>query len=132
MDALNAIAILESGIGDPHLGLPEEIFLFVSRIAPLVNVDLLIQDEAGRTLLTWRDDEFFGTGWHVPGGIIRYKETIADRIQACAKEELGAQVSFDPAPILISETIRDQQNRAHSISLLHRCRLLAPLEGGRQ
>jgi colanic acid biosynthesis protein WcaH len=34
----------------------------------------------GRTLLTWRDDESFGAGWHVPGGIIRYKETAADRI----------------------------------------------------
>lgn len=90
MDVLNAISTLESAIGDPYQGLPKEIFLFVSRIAPLVNVDLLIQDDAERTLLTWRDDEFFGTACHVPGSVIRYKEMAADRTGPCAREELGA------------------------------------------
>jgi colanic acid biosynthesis protein WcaH len=121
-----AIGTLRAAAGDPCRGLPEEIFLLVSRLTPLINVDLLIQDEAGRTLLNWRDDEYFGTGWHVPGGIIRYKEVAADRVRACAREELGAEVGFDPVPILVSETIRDQQDRGHFISLLYRCTLLAP------
>ena len=34
---------------DPTAGLPEDLFLFISRITPLVNVDLLIQDDAHRT-----------------------------------------------------------------------------------
>ena len=101
--------------------------LFASRIMPLVNVDLLLQDVSGRALLTWRDDEFFGAGWHIPGGIIRYKETTADRIRACARQELSAEVSFDQAPLLFSEIIRDQRNRGHMISLLYRCQLLTPL-----
>ena len=121
-----AIAPLEAAIGDPHTGLPEEVFLFASRITPLINVDLLIQDDGGRTLLTWRDDEFFGHGWHIPGGIIRYKETAAERIQACALQELGAQVSFEAAPLLVLETIRPHRSRGHFISLLYRCRLGAP------
>src|ERR1022692_4518995 len=115
MDHQAAISNLLSAIGDPHGGLPEDIFLFVSRIVPLVNVDLLIQDDAGRTLLTWRDDRFFGAGWHVPGGIIRYKEAAADRVRACAREELGADVSFDGVPLLVTETIREQPERGHFI-----------------
>jgi ADP-ribose pyrophosphatase YjhB (NUDIX family) len=126
MDFPAAIAPLEAAIGDPHAGLPEEVFLFVSRIAPLINVDLLIQDDAGRTLLTWRDDEFLGPGWHIPGGIIRYKETSAARIRACALQELGAEVSFDATPLLVLESIQPHRNRGHFISLLHRCRLLTP------
>ena len=124
-------AALESAIGDPRQGLPEDVFLFVSRITPLINVDLLIQDDRGRTLLTWRDDGHFGSGWHVPGGIIRYKETIAERIQACAGEELAVQVSFEPAPIAILETIVDSRDRGHAISLLFRCRLLGPPDPSR-
>ncbi len=126
VDFSAAIAPLETALGDPRQGLPEEVFLFVSRIAPLINVDLLIQDDGGRTLLTWRDDQFFGAGWHIPGGIIRYKETAAARIVACARQELGAEVSFDAAPLAVLENIRPHRNRGHFISLLYRCRLLAP------
>ena len=53
-DALRrGIEALEAGQGDPRRGLPDDVFLFVSRIVPLVNVDLLIQDDRSRTLLTW-------------------------------------------------------------------------------
>ena len=131
MQLHHAISILESAIADPRHGLPEEIFLFVSRIIPMVNVDLLIQDNARRTLLTWRQDEFHGPGWHVPGGIIRYKEMAADRIRACALQELGAQVAFEPAPVLVSEVISSQSSRGHFISMLYRCELLTPLDPGR-
>ena len=122
----DAMFKLEAAIGDPRNGLPEELFLFVSRIAPLINVDLLIKDDSGHTLLTWRDDEFFGSGWHVPGGIIRYKEMASHRIQACAREELGAEVAFDAAPLLVSESITPQRSRGHFISMLYRCTLLTP------
>ena len=132
MDPCATIASIESAILDPHAGLPEEVFLFLSRITPLINVDLLIKDDGGRTLLTWRDDEFFGPGWHVPGGIIRYKEMASDRIRACAQEELGAGVAFEAVPLLVSETIREQKSRGHFISLLYECRLLTPLDEGRR
>jgi ADP-ribose pyrophosphatase YjhB (NUDIX family) len=117
------IAALEAAAGDPRTGLGTELFQFVSRMAPCANVDLLIQDERHRTLLTWRDDDLFGIGWHLPGGIIRYKETAADRVRACARDELATEVSFDPAPVFVSETIREQSDRGHLISLLYRCRL---------
>ena len=132
MDLRPLISAVESAVGDPHDGLPEDVFLFVSRITPLINVDLLIQDDRSRTLLTWRDDELSGCGWHIPGGIIRFKETAAARILACAREELGADVSFEAAPVLVSETIREQDARGHFVSILFRCRLLGPLDQSKQ
>jgi ADP-ribose pyrophosphatase YjhB (NUDIX family) len=123
---------LESAVGDPRRGLPQDIFRFVSRVTPLINVDLLIKDERFRTLLTWRDDEFFGPGWHVPGGIIRYKESAADRIRACARAELGAEVASEPVPLFLFEFIGEQETRGHHISLLYRCRLLTPPDEARR
>jgi ADP-ribose pyrophosphatase YjhB (NUDIX family) len=119
--------LLEFSIHSPREGLPEEIFLFVSRITPLINVDLLIKEE-GRTLLTWRDDEYCKTGWHVPGGIIRFKEPYAVRIETVAREELDTVVTFDPSPVGIHEIIHPlRKTRGHFISLLFKCRLLKPL-----
>ena len=118
-----AIRLLDQFAGDPNQGLPEDLFLFISRITPLVNVDLLIQGPQHRTLLTWRSDEHHGAGWHVPGGIIRYKETAHQRIHEVARQELGASVEFDPAPLAVMESIVADRNRGHMIALLYRCRL---------
>src|SRR5215471_8801484 len=74
----------------PAGGLPEELFRFLTRFVSIINVDLLIAGRTGRTLLTWRDDAIYGAGWHVPGGIIRFQETAADRVHATARSELGA------------------------------------------
>lgn len=124
---------IESHIDTRADGLPEELFLFVSRITPLVNVDLLIQDDSKRTLLTWRSDRFFGPGWHVPGGVIRHKERAADRIHAVARLELGAAVTFDAASILVAESISPGlRDRGHAVSLLYRCRLAGALDPGRR
>jgi ADP-ribose pyrophosphatase YjhB (NUDIX family) len=124
-----AIAEVENQLPDVTRGLPEELFLFVSRVTPLINVDLLIQDDAGRTLLTWRSDRFFGDGWHVPGGIIRFRESAATRVAIVAREELRTTVTFDPAVLMIHESIApERRDRGHSISLLYRCRLMGELD----
>jgi colanic acid biosynthesis protein WcaH len=109
---------------EPGKDLPEELFLFVSSITPLVNVDLLIKDKDNRTLLTWRDDEFYGKGWHVPGGIIRFKELAQERVAKVAEQELGCSVKPDGAPMLVTESFSPHLERGHFISLLFRCELL--------
>lgn len=124
MELSKIIKKLESSVKNPSKGLPKELFLFVSRITPLINVDLLIKNEQNQTLLTWRDDGYWPPGWHVPGGIIRYKEKIAERIKAVAKNELGAEVEFNPAPLAINECIiKTRETRGHFISLLYQCKL---------
>src|SRR4051812_2311240 len=78
----------------PERGLPDAAFSFALKIVPMVNVDLLVKAKDGRTLLAWREDEY-GTGWHIPGGIIRLGEMTQDRIHAVADHELAAQVSAE-------------------------------------
>lgn len=120
----NAVATLEHAVPNPGAGLPDEVFYYISRTTPLINVDLLIKDARGRTLLAWRDDPYCGAGWHIPGGIIRHKETIETRVQKVALHELGQRVDYDLQPIKITEMIKnDLVNRNHFISLLIRCHL---------
>jgi colanic acid biosynthesis protein WcaH len=127
------IDLLESLIKNPSEGLPEEIFLFVSRITPIINVDLLIKNAENHTLLTWRDDGYYPSGWHIPGGIIRYKETIADRINAVSARELGADVKFKENPLVINEVLHPSRRaRGHFISLLYECTLVSPLDKNRR
>ena len=110
--------------GDQRQGLPTPVFRLVSQLTPMLNVDLLIRDEAGRTLLTWRADEFYGPGWHVPGGIIRFQERAEDRIRLVAQQELGAVVEFDASPQRMVESITlGRRDRGHFVSLLYLCRL---------
>jgi len=116
-----ALKIIDDHASNPEQGLPEEIFLFISRKTPMINVDLLIKDEKGRILLAWRKDKYSGAGWHVPGGIIRYKEKIEKRIKEVARLEIGVPVKFDKTPIAINQFILKQKERAHFISLLYNC-----------
>nr|MBL8410339.1 NUDIX hydrolase [Dechloromonas sp.] len=110
--------------GDQRQGLPTPVFRLVSQLTPMINVDLLVRDDAGRTLLTWRADEFYGPGWHIPGGIIRFKENIATRIAKVAEEELGCSVDFSPQPLAMHEIMAPHRDvRGHFISLLYLCTL---------
>jgi colanic acid biosynthesis protein WcaH len=131
-DRNRAMATLEAWAPTPAGGLPEELFRFISRFVPIINVDLLIR-EGDRTLLTWREDAVYGAGWHIPGGIIRFKETTGDRVHATALSELGASVAFDPVPAAIEQAIApERRERGHFISLLYRCRLKSPPEETRR
>ena len=121
MNIAEAIAILDKKIVNPQAGLPDEVFRFVSRTTPLVNVDLLIKDDSGRTLLSWRDDRYSRTGWHLPGGIIRFKETLGTRVKKVAELEIGVEIKFDPSPIAINQIINEHDTRSHFISILYKC-----------
>ena len=111
-------------VADPRVGLPQELFYFVSSLTPMVNVDLLIKNKKGQTLLTWRADRFHGPAWHIPGGIIRFKETIGDRIEKVAKSEIGCGVRFSEVPMDVRGLVNTERDvRGHFISLLYVCEL---------
>jgi ADP-ribose pyrophosphatase YjhB (NUDIX family) len=110
-------------VKNPKDGLPADVFYLVSQLTPLINVELLIKNKKGQTLLTWRDDRFYGPAWHIPGGIIRFKEKIEDRIEKVAHLELGATVIFAPDPIHIRGLINTERDiRGHFISMLYLCK----------
>lgn len=113
---------------DARDGLPEEIFLAVSTLMPVANIDLLIRDECGRVLLSWRNDPYFEQAWHIPGGCIRFKETMLERVQKTAIEELHTEVIVNPVPLAVRDVIEDRDStkhkiRAHHLAVLYDCRL---------
>jgi colanic acid biosynthesis protein WcaH len=123
MNITEAIEFLDKQVLDPSAGLPDEIFYYISRVTPLVNVDLLIKDERGRTLLSWRNDQYAGQGWHLPGGVVRFRETLETRVKKVAETEIGSPVEFNPNPIAINQIICNNKNRSHFISILYDCSL---------
>ncbi len=120
----------EEGV-DPTKGLPQELFLFATTLIPCANIDLFVTDENRHLLLTWRDDEFYGQGWHIPGGCLRLKETLDHRIQHTAINELGSQVVYNRDNFITRETmatedrprLKNQLERCHNISMLFFCHL---------
>ena len=119
---MDQIKYLENRIEDPNKGLPDEIFYFIGRNTSYANVDLLIRTKDW-ILLTWRED-IVGSGWHFPGGIIRFRETMLDRVKMVAKSELGVKVINIKGPQKISEVIsHDIKERSHFISFLFECEL---------
>ena len=100
------------------MDLSEEEFLYISSRTPLINVDLFIVNEYDEVLLSWRDDDLCGTGWHIPGGIIRHGETMRERLDITAQRELGFIPLFEKNPCKITEIFLDQQYRDHFISHL--------------
>jgi colanic acid biosynthesis protein WcaH len=122
-----AIAEIECSVQDSRLGLGDDLFQFLSRLTPMVNVDLLIKNYEGEILLTWRADDFYGPGWHIPGGVVRFKELFENRISAVAANELGTEVVFSETPIMVQQALHaDRDTRGHFISLLFECALKAP------
>ncbi len=120
----SAIHTLSTIVKNPSVGLPESVFTFISSVTPLVNVDLLIKDETGRTLLSWRDDTYAGTGWHIPGGIVRFKETLETRVEKVAEQEIGIPLQYEPVPIAFHQAIYQERGiRGHFISFLFKCSL---------
>ena len=114
----------------PENGLGNELFLFSSTLAPVVNVDLLVANEKRQILLSWRDDPHSGTGWHIPGGCIRLMETFEERIQKTAKAELGTEVICGKSPVYVFEIfsreareIENRRERAHFITMVFECHL---------
>lgn len=82
-------------------------------------------------LLKWRDDEFYGQGWHILGGCLRMKETMDKRIQETAIDEIGTEVVYDSDSLITREVmvnedrlwLKNQLERSHNISILFDCHL---------
>lgn len=116
--------IKEQGL-DFTKGLPESLFVFATTLMPVINIDILASNEKGEVLLTWRDDKFYGQGWHIPGGCIRIRESVDDRVRITALTELGTKVNYKKEDMIVREYMEgsrpwldDELERCHNISLL--------------
>lgn len=104
-------------IDNPHAGFQKELFLPLIKLMPIPACELAIVNKKKQILLTWRDDAFW-RGWHIPGGLMRFRETFEERIQAVAQFELG--IHIDKYRFLTASNHVDDA-RAHAVSLLFLC-----------
>lgn len=123
--------ILKKHNVDPEKGLGEDLFLLVSCLVPVVNIDLIVYGPDGRFLLTKRKDPYCGTGWHFPGGCLRFKESLDIRVRKVAFKELGIEnLIYDKSPFKVLEFVAteprpiiDQNIRAHFITMVYKCQV---------
>jgi colanic acid biosynthesis protein WcaH len=81
---------------------------------------LIARSPSGSVLLTWRDDDDFGPGWHIPGGVIRLKELAVNRVILVAKNEIQADIASSEAKLVhLHEHISINKIRGHGYSLLY-------------
>jgi colanic acid biosynthesis protein WcaH len=69
----------------------------VVKLAPLVSIDLIIENGKGEVLLGMRKNEPAKGFWFVPGGRILKNERIPQAFERIAKDELGLKISYDKA-----------------------------------
>lgn len=114
---------------DATNGIGEELYLAISQLTPSINVDLVVKsDNRTKTLLAWRDDRYYGPGWHVPGGVVRFKEKLLDRVHKVAKKELRSELNFVDGPIGFHEMFNNTRDvRGHFISFVYEVKLATPL-----
>ena len=103
---------------DPHLGLGKKLFNKIVKLVPFVACEVLIYDKRKGVLLLKRHDQYYN-GWHIPGGLLRFRESFDERIQAVAREELDIHIS--------SHELIDTYNfiddpRGHTIGFVFLCK----------
>lgn len=126
----NAVEKLRCAEIDGYNGLPENLFLLISGLIPIPNVDLLITNDKNQILLTKRNDDFFQKSWHIPGGCMRFGEEFEHRIQQTALNEIGSKVLVDLQPLAVKSVFRGRNEnqlhaneRGHTIAILFSCKV---------
>lgn len=97
--------------------LSESDYNFIYSRSPRICVDLIIKVKGGVHLIK-REIQPYKGKWHLPGGRIRFRESITDAIQRIAITEIDTVVWVEKM-IGFMEFPREQQggNKRHSISL---------------
>src|SRR3954451_20987350 len=75
-------------------------FATVIRCAPLVSIDLVLRDPAGRVLVGRRNNEPARGTLFVPGGVIRKNERLDDEFRRILAAETGRSESRSDARLL--------------------------------
>lgn len=131
-EQLAAVKTLREAQLDTDEGMPEELFLLISGLVPLANVDLLITNAKNQILLARRRDPWYQDSWHIPGGCMHYGETFSHCIAETVRREIGGPISIDEHPLTVKNVIRgvDAQKvfpreRGHNVAILFQCEVSA-------
>lgn len=75
--------------------LPVDDFMQVINNAPLISIDLIIEDAAGRFLLGLRKNAPARGCWFVPGGRVYKNERLTEALNRVSQAELGKSFGLD-------------------------------------
>jgi 8-oxo-dGTP diphosphatase len=87
-------------------------FFTLGQISPILSACIIIERD-GKFLLINRSD---GLGYTIPGGIVRYKETLEQCVLREAQEETGYHVALTGIVGVYSSINRDPRFRAVAIA----------------
>ncbi len=98
--------------------LSQNDFEFIYQRVPRLCVDLILLNSQNEILLTKRYAEPHLGKWHIPGGNIRFKESVRDAIHRLAKGELKIDVTeYSFAGVMEFPNEKRNGRDYHSISL---------------
>jgi len=107
--------------------LPDEVFAQVIEHAPLIAIDLLVEDKEQRVLLGWRKNPPAQSSWFVPGGRIQKNETLDQAFARITRAELGQVFDLEQSVFtgvyqhFYPDNFRgDATTGTHYIALAHR------------
>lgn len=86
--------------------------LTLGQISPILSACIIVEQD-GKFLLLDRSD---GLGYAIPGGIVRYRETVEQCVLREAREETGYTVAIEGIIGVYSAINRDPRLRAVSIA----------------
>jgi ADP-ribose pyrophosphatase YjhB (NUDIX family) len=105
---------------DDNAFLPDLAFRAFHKIVPWPAVEVLIHDDDGRFVLTYRNDDF--TGWHIPGGFMRINETFQAACDRHVRKEKVADAVSDLRLIASHTWLKGEHPYGHNISLVIACK----------
>lgn len=80
--------------------LPLDTFKTIIKHAPLISIDLVVQNKLGEVLLGLRNNRPAQGYWFVPGGRILKDETMTDAFQRLTLNELGTAFEISQAEFI--------------------------------
>lgn len=97
----------------------EDLYRKIVRSMPIVCVDLLIRDPAGRTLLLKRNNPPAQDQWWFPGGRVHMNESFLEAVRRKAIQECGLTLCGDLSSLGIFELFFDEGGtKYHSVTNL--------------
>ncbi len=119
--------------------LPDVLFEKIIANAPLIAIDLIVEDSDRRVLLGWRKNPPAKASWFVPGGRVRKNETLDTAFARISEAELGQKFQREQSVFIgiyqhfYPDNFLGQDGEStHYLALAHRlwsgdCQLNLPL-----